>query len=77
MAKNNPPSGEGTTAAPAEKKLTADKASEKQLDAYYDTMRQAKRDAGLSLELALEVTARQRKEDIANGAELELDATED
>jgi hypothetical protein len=35
-------------------------------DEYYDAMRAAKVAAGLSLELATEVTARQRKEDEAN-----------
>lgn len=36
-------------------------------DDYYDGMRQAKVHAGLSLADAIEVTARQRKEDEANG----------
>ncbi len=36
-------------------------------DDYYDGLRQAKVAAGLPLETAIEVTARQRKEDEANG----------
>lgn len=36
-------------------------------DAYYDAMIASKRAAGLSLEQATEVTARQRAEDEANG----------
>lgn len=40
-------------------------------DEYYDAMRQAKVDAGLSLAQAIEVTARQRAEDEANGVSAE------
>lgn len=40
-------------------------------DGYYDAMRQSKVDAGLSLEMAIEVTARQRAEDEANGVTAE------
>lgn len=39
-------------------------------DDYYDAMRQAKVDAGLSLAAAIEVTARQRAEDEANGVSI-------
>ncbi len=45
-------------------------------DSYYDGMRQAKVTAGLSLADAIEVTARQRKEDEANNVTQFLDLAE-
>lgn len=45
-------------------------------DDYYDGMRQAKVAAGLSLTDAIEVTARQRKEDEASGFTLETTTEE-
>lgn len=61
----------------ATKKKTIDPAqaeqNEKLATAYYDGMRQQKVSAGLKLEDALEVTARQRAEDEANGVTPWLD----
>ena len=55
----------------AKKKLTA-----KEADAYYAAMRDAKVAAGLPLDTATEVTARQRAEDEANKVEIEIDTDE-
>lgn len=52
--------------ATKKKTFTAELAAE-MADAYYDGMRHGKVLAGLSLADATEVTARQRKEDEANG----------
>jgi hypothetical protein len=49
----------------AKKKIDPAKADELKT-AYYDAMRQGKRDAGLRLEDAVEVTARQQAEDEAS-----------
>ncbi len=53
--------------------MAAKKKLIKQDDKYYAALLQAKVAAGLSLEMATEVVARQRKEDDANGLEAEAD----
>jgi len=45
-------------------------------DSYYEAMQQAKIAAGLRPEDAIEVTARQRAEDLANGVTVEETETE-
>lgn len=58
-------------------KKKTDSLGEDQVTAYYDAMRAQKVAAGLTLEQATEVTARQRANDEANGVEIEIDTPDE
>lgn len=65
------PAGPSNEPSPPPAKKTAKSKGKPPGDDYYDKMRQDKVTAGLPLADAIEVTARQRAEDAANGFTLE------